>query len=208
MLPNPYIIHLEDIKEREKTQTHLQDTFGIPSIPFFPAIRIQQSPKIRWQLFGKWREMSLGELGCNASHVALYKSLIGRGFATIFEDDAVVNDMAGLTEFLKRIPSDFDIILLGYADILDAEIINNYRVVYKFNGTHAMILSEKARAYFIDEYDTLLKKNESLPTDWLWSHCISKYGLKVYAPLVPSIIQIEGLISSISGHVRRNKRWN
>lgn len=205
MLPNPYIIHLEDIKEREKTQEHLQNIFDIPSIPFFPAIRIHQSPKIKCQLYGKWREMSLGELGCNASHIALYKSLIGRGFATIFEDDAIVTDTAGLTEFLKKIPYGSDIILLGYNDILDGDIINNYKVVSKFYGTHAMIVSEKARAYFIDEYTTLMEMNESMPTDWLWSHCISKYRLKVYAPVIPSVTQIEGIVSSISGNIRKNK---
>ena len=71
-----------------------------------------------------------------------------------------------------------------------------------------MILTEKARECFIKEYALMMSQNECLPTDWLWSYCISKYGLKAYAPIKPAVTQIEGLESTITGKKRENKNFD
>ena len=203
MLPNPYIIHLETCKEREQTQKHLEDIF-VSKITIFHAKQITWSPKIHWKSHQGWKEMTLGELGCNASHYELYKSLTDVQYATIFEDDASADPVEGLSEFLNIVPKTFDILLLGYNDIASGYSEDGYRIIKQFYGTHAMILNAKARKCFIDEYDQMMSTNTCLPTDWLWSHCISKYGLKCFAPIKPSIVQKEGLISCINGKSRVN----
>jgi len=204
MLPNPYIIHLESCKERAQTQKHLEDIF-VSKITVFPAKQISWSPKIHWKSHQGWKEMTPGQLGCNASHYTLYKSLTDVEYATIFEDDACASGpLEILIEFLNIVPKTFDILLLGYNDIASGYSESGYMIVKQFYGTHAMILNAKARKCFIDEYDKMMSTNTCLPTDWLWSHCISKYGLKCYAPTKPSIIQHESLISCITGKYRVN----
>jgi hypothetical protein len=207
MLPNPYIIHLESCKERAQTQKHLEDIF-VSKITLFHAKQITWSPKIHWKSPWGFKEMTPGQLGCNASHYTLYKSLTDVEYATIFEDDASASGpFEILIEFLNIVPKTFDIILLGYNDITSGYSENGYRIVKQFYGTHAMIINAKARKCFIDEYDKMMSTNTCLPTDWLWGHCISKYGLKCYAPTKPSIIQQEGVISCITGKPRINKKF-
>jgi len=207
MLPNPYIIHLESCKERAQTQKHLEDIF-VSKITVFPAKQITLSPKIHWKSPWGFKEMTPGQLGCNASHYTLYKSLTDVEYATIFEDDAYASSpFEGLIEFLNIVPKTFDIILLGYNDIVSGYSENGYRIVKQFYGTHAMIINAKARKCFIDEYNEMMLTNTCLPTDWLWGHCISKYDLKCYAPTKPSIIQQERLISCITGKPRINKKF-
>ena len=213
MIPNPYIIHMMSCKEREQTQKHLEDAFAT-KIQIFPAL----VPGNNWFRTIRWTDMNSptkchimkpGQIGCNLSHYTLYKSLTGRGLSTIFEDDAKVNNIRYFISFMNAIKGkdDYDIILLGYSNLLEGDVFDaeRYRIVKSFWGTHAMILTEKARQCFIDEYDTMMEEDTCLPTDRLWSHCIKKYGLRTYAPLVPAVIYSNELISLIDGIY---KRWD
>lgn len=197
MLPNPHIIHLEDCHERDYVKEHLEENFGHQEIPFFPAIRVRTNTTIMWKPpYARYKPMLPGAVGCLESHIALYKSN-PRGILTVFEDDAVVKDSEGLSNFIRIFPKDYDIILLGYNKIAKGNIENNIYHVKRFYGTHAMILTENARQLLVEEYES--QKPLAEPMDWLWSHVIEDNNLKTYAPLSPCIIQKPGLESQITG---------
>jgi GR25 family glycosyltransferase involved in LPS biosynthesis len=201
MLANPYIIHLEDCHERDDVKEHLEKNFGGQEIPFYPAIRIDTNISIIWKSpYTGYKPMLAGAVGCLESHIALYKSN-QRGILTVFEDDAFVKDQNELNDFINLVPKDFDIILLGYNKIVNANIENGIYNVKRFYGTHAMILTENVRQLFIEEYET--QKPFAEPVDWLWSRIIEDNNLKVYAPLIPPIIQKPGLVSQITGVCRQ-----
>jgi len=206
MLPNPYIIHLESCTEREIIQTELEAFFQV-KIPFFHAISAIKDSNLLWKSPQGYKPLRPGELGCVESHYILYKENMHKDFLTVFEDDAEVIDMNGLGEFLNTIPNDFDILLLGYNQIVKGTVLQHYKTVTEFWGTHAMILSKKSRDLFINEYDYLKSIGQMQPADWLWNSIIQNNSLTVYTPLKPSIVQKEGLLSAITGGIRTKNKF-
>lgn len=61
-------------------------------------------------------QMNLAEIGCSISHFYAFNEIVEKGFqnAILFEDDIVIlPEFSNLNEYLKEIPSDFDIIHIG-----------------------------------------------------------------------------------------------
>ena len=79
------------------------------------------------------------------SHLELYKIILKNyEMAVIFEDDALLhpNFFKIIKNLLNIVPKDWDIILLGY-NCQECPIVNNYRQVTSFYGTHGYLINRK-----------------------------------------------------------------
>jgi len=65
-----------------------------------------------------YSELSLGQIACSWSHLTLYRQIVEKGYkkVLIFEDDVVVirKEMSKLQRILEEVPSDWDLLYLGY----------------------------------------------------------------------------------------------
>ena len=141
--------------------------------------------------------LSDGKAGCRQSHIAvakLAKSLYPLDKYIIFEDDCVLADdwetcLTGL-EFA-------DVIYLGYND----------KCEHTTFGTHALVLSPKARDVIIDYAE---KHKEDVINkgafDFILSLLCRKYGLLTCMPKMQDreryCHQKRGLVSQITGKIR------
>ena len=75
--------------------------------------------------------------------------------------------------------------------------------VRRFWGTHAVIVRRRAMLAILDMYQTSIQDGYGLPADWLYSYAIKRSSLRAYAPIVPLVRQRPGLVSLISGNLRR-----
>ena len=137
--------------------------------------------------------------GCCASHIGalkLSRSLHPLKHTLIFEDDCVLEE--GWEEALKGLEF-ADVVYLGYNDKCEHTVF----------GTHALLLSPKARDVIIEH--TMDIRNE-LPSisdgayDWVLSKLCRKYGLITCLPKLEDkekwCHQQKGLMSIITGKVR------
>ena len=91
-------------------------------------------------------QLSIGAIGCYFSHVQLWETTIlnNHMYSIILEDDFAipVNMIEEIEILIKRIPEDWDIILLHH-HISEYKQENGYRIVQRFQGTAAYMISNK-----------------------------------------------------------------
>jgi len=152
-------------------------------------------------------ESSPGNIGCTASHVEILEAFIKskHSHCAIFEDDAeLVGDLQGYFNLINKL-SEYDLIFFGVNEIVEgssSEIPTIYRIT-RFWGTHAVLVGRKAAVAILNTYKKYVDQGYALPADWLYSYAIKEEDLLAYAPIKPIIRQRPGLVSLISGQIRR-----
>ncbi|MFU2047874.1 glycosyltransferase family 25 protein [Avibacterium gallinarum] len=111
-----YVIHIESAKDRERLIKEQFDKLGI-KFQFFPAVNARENPE--HTLFShynaekhfqrKGRTLSLGELGCFASHYSLWKECANKNTPII-----VLEDDISILDNFKSVYSNLDEILESY----------------------------------------------------------------------------------------------
>jgi GR25 family glycosyltransferase involved in LPS biosynthesis len=137
-----------------------------------------------------------GPEGCTRSHVEvakLAKQLFPHDSYLVFEDDCVLSD--GWDTIYKAHPT-ADIVYLGYNDMCEHTIF----------GTHALLISPKARDLFLQQWQTIGEKVQNrMATDWILSRLIRDNKLYVVLPDKQTkelAMQKKGLVSLITKSVR------
>jgi GR25 family glycosyltransferase involved in LPS biosynthesis len=145
------------------------------------------------------QKITEGMIGCLESHLTILRNATRN--TLIFEDDCVY--VSDSSEFA---PIDFDILCLGTNENVEFTYIpnKNYLRVYRFWGTHALLIRHNAIKAILETYEKYKSKNIFLPADWLYSYAIKEHNLIAYAPKDPKqyFKQKSGLVSTINGKVR------
>ena len=151
-----------------------------------------------------------GMMGCTKSHLDLLTDANKDGIY-IFEDDTelvlpmnLVNIF--IDDVIKNVDNKWDIILLGANEYVSSKpITHEINRVYRFWGTHAMIINRDTYGLIKKIFDDSIKQDTFLPADWLYNEAINRYKLRVYGPNSPKLFfrQVPGLISAITGKVRQ-----
>jgi GR25 family glycosyltransferase involved in LPS biosynthesis len=140
-----------------------------------------------------------GMIGCLESHIQILKSVEQN--VLIFEDDCEC--LSNSNDFFV---DDFDIMCLGTNENVEFELLDgkDYLRVYRFWGTHAIILRETGIKAVLKTYEKYKNRKIFLPADWLYSYAIKEHNLKAYAPVNPKqyFKQKSGLVSSVNGKIR------
>ena len=143
-----------------------------------------------------------GMMGCTKSHLDLLTDAnndtelgLPMNLVNIFIDDVI-----------KNVDNKWDIILLGANEYVSSKpITHEINRVYRFWGTHAMIINRDTYGLIKKIFDDSIKQDTFLPADWLYNEAINRYKLRVYGPNSPKLFfrQVPGLISAITGKVRQ-----
>ena len=151
-----------------------------------------------------------GMMGCTKSHLDLLTDINKEGLY-VFEDDTelilpmnLVNIF--IDDVIKNVDNKWDIILLGANEYVSSKpITHEINRVYRFWGTHAMIINRDTYEIIKDTFNNAIKENTFLPADWLYNEAIHRYKLRVYGPSSPKLFfrQVPGLVSAITGKVRQ-----
>jgi GR25 family glycosyltransferase involved in LPS biosynthesis len=150
-----------------------------------------------------------GMMGCTKSHMNLLDNENRQG-VYIFEDDTeLVMSMEHVERFidevLKTQGDSWDIILLGANEYVNSKpITHEINRVYRFWGTHAMIINYNAYDFIKKTFYDALDEGVFLPADWMYNEAIRQYKLRVFAPSSPKLFfrQLPGLVSAITGKIR------
>lgn len=150
-----------------------------------------------------------GMMGCTKSHMNLLDDENRQG-VYIFEDDAeLVMPMEHVERFiddvLKTQGNSWDIILLGANEYVNSKpITHEINRVYRFWGTHAMIINYNVYDFIKKTFYDALDEGIFLPADWMYNEAIRQYKLRVFAPSSPKLFfrQVPGLVSAITGKIR------
>jgi GR25 family glycosyltransferase involved in LPS biosynthesis len=148
-------------------------------------------------------------MGCTKSHLDLLTDGNKDG-VFIFEDDTEIVLPMNLVnifidDVIKNVDNKWDIILLGANEYVSAKpITHEINRVYRFWGTHAMIINRDTYDLIKKTFDNAIEQNIFLPADWLYNEAINRYKLRVYGPNSPKLFfrQVPGLVSAITGKVR------
>ncbi|MCW9716154.1 MULTISPECIES: glycosyltransferase family 25 protein [Avibacterium] len=130
-----YVIHIESAKDREKLIKEQFDKLGI-KFQFFPAVNARENPE--HPLFShynsekhfqrKGRTLSLGELGCFASHYSLWKECANSNTPIIvLEDDiTILNNFESVYSQLDKVLAKYPFVWLhrNYRNNAKQEIEN------------------------------------------------------------------------------------
>ncbi len=140
--------------------------------------------------------ISNGAEGCTRSHVEvakLAKELYPHDSYLVFEDDCVLSD--GWDRIIRDNPT-ADVIYIGYNDLCEHTIF----------GTHALMMSPKARDLFLQQWKIIGEKVENkMATDWILSRLFVENKLHTVIPrkeFKDLAMQKKGLVSTITKRVR------
>jgi len=143
--------------------------------------------------------ITAGMIGCLESHIQILKDATKT--IIIFEDDCEY--VSNSNDFR---PLDFDILCLGTNENVEFQYLEgkDYLQVFRFWGTHALILRQTAIKAVLETYEKYCKQKIFLPADWLYSYAIKEHNLIAYAPINPKqyFKQKSGLVSTINGKIR------
>jgi len=130
----------------------------------------------------KGQSINPGIIGCTLSHLEVLKNMKYDSIV-IFEDDCTFHgDLVELNNFIKNAP-EFDILCLGTSETVESKPINsNYVQIFRFWGTHALLIKAKAAHAIIKTFEKYAKSKKFLPADWLYSYAIKDNNLIAYAP--------------------------
>jgi len=203
-----YSINLDDT--RKKYIYNLETATKLP-ITFFNASDGKEWWNSTMPHNHPWHNDTLtqGMMGCTQSHLNILNTTTENG-VYIFEDDAelilpmeLVNEY--INDVLKNSGNSWDIILLGANEYVNSQpVTQQINRVYRFWGTHAMIINKNVFELINTTFKDSLSKGIFLPADWLYNETIKKYKLQVYGPSSPKLFfrQVPGLTSAITGKIR------
>lgn len=127
----------------------------------------------------KHYQLTPGAVGCYLSHQNLLRIIrdSDKSFGIVFEDDSSIdkNIYGKLTAAISRIPSDWDILLLG-CHCINCVQYDEYKEMHRFFQTHGYVI-KKQSAKFVSEYiDKLLIEQQ---IDTVWSEMATKGLIKI-----------------------------
>lgn len=155
--------------------------------------------------------LTKGMIGCTLSHIKVLQESKSE-YTILFEDDCVFekNNKNEFELFMKNIEEltssqSFDILCLGANEIVDYldTKFDSIKRVYRFWGTHALIVKNSIVQYMRDTVYEYMKDSIFIPVDWLYSMVLTKYNLVAYAPKNSKqfFYQKSGLRSSINNSI-------
>ena len=160
------------------------------------------------------RALTKGEIGCALSHLSIYKRMIEEQLeiALILEDDISFNfNYVKLTSLIKKMPPDWECILLGHhsglsrdeegsASFWGRKSANKFLDIVRFServaGGYGYLINQKGAKKRLKEYQVIGK-----PTDYWEDKSINLYGIS------PPIINIanEYKVGSLLDRERSNE---
>jgi hypothetical protein len=128
------------------------------------------------------RRRTPGELGCLLSHVTACRESLAAGVQVLalFEDDCrAVQPLASIRDWLRKVataatafslPPQPEILLLGTMGAYFAlPWTPDAKLVERFNGSHALVLTRPFMEKVVGAYEMLLSRNLTAPVDGLYS---------------------------------------
>lgn len=189
---------------------HMQVQLARLALPFerFPALRGDALPTDLARYFPFGAHLSLGEIGCYASHLAIMQRVAaGRTAALILEDDVGLPDdlPRALESLLAALPQRWDIVRLSYHTKLTAQPLAQLgggRTLVRYSHvpttTGAYLLSPRGARAFLAERPRSLPIDHDLRRVWDWD--LDTYG--VSPPLVRDGVLGQSSIDSLSPNGR------
>ena len=188
------------LPERLEIVKQLEQNIKQP-ITIFNAIKGDLTNYIDFKHILPNEKITSGMIGCLESHIEILKN--AKRNILIYEDDCEF--VSDCNEFMKTVPN-YDILCLGTNENVEYTYINGkeYLKVYRFWGTHALLIRHNAISKILETYEKYNTKKIFLPADWLYSYAIKEKNLIAYAPVNPKqyFKQKSGLVSTINGKVR------
>jgi glycosyl transferase family 25 len=131
-------------------------------------------------------QMTPGEVGCSASHLAVYKTIRERGlpFALVLEDDARLADdfLSTIVSAIRMAPREWDVIRLiesskpsqTVAKVGDSRTIVRYLRIPR--STTGLIVSARGAAKLLTR--RLIKEPIDVEIRWPWQLDLNVYGIE------------------------------
>jgi len=176
-------IWLPSLSERYEIIKTLEKNIKKP-IRIFNAIdgSLHTDKYVNYRHILKGQSINSGIIGCTLSHLEVLKNM-NTDAIVIFEDDCTFHgDLVELNNFIKNAP-EFDILCLGTSETVESKLVDNkYVQIFRFWGTHALLIKAKAARAIIETFEKYSKSKKFLPADWLYSYAIKDNNLIAYAP--------------------------
>jgi glycosyl transferase family 25 len=172
----------------------------------FPALRADALPVGIQGLFAKDAELSLGEIGCYASHIAILRKVADGEIAApvlVLEDDLAVDPglRATIESVLQVLPPDWDFVRLSnqprwtvhrVAKLGDGRWLCRYSEVP--GSTGASLVSLSGARKFIEGRSRRFPVDQDLRRPWAWG--LNMFGVAP-APITPDVLP-QSSISTLS----------
>lgn len=165
-IDNVFVINLKNNTERWKT---INDKFKNTGLKLIRWDAVYGKDMTEQEIYDNTTTLcnlfcSPGMIGCSMSHITLWKHIVANNLdnVLILEDDAYPADDSftkDLNKALQNIPSDYDVIYLGYTFLQDKDLIIDgkkseyYTIVKSERGTHAYMLSNKGAKKLLESKD-------------------------------------------------------
>jgi GR25 family glycosyltransferase involved in LPS biosynthesis len=142
----------------------------------------QEIPKIGITVFQRFSALPGGNAGFSASHLAC---VTGHGLRFVFEDD-VYFESGALDVFnkaIEQLPDNFDMFYLGANVKTPAARYseNLYQVTGGVHTTHAILFSDHARQFIIENYDPA---EHNIIDEWYYRKGLSSMQCFVCSPMI------------------------
>jgi glycosyl transferase, family 25 len=203
MAPPIIVINLDRDTDR---LAHMQAELARLGLPFerFPALRGDALPTDLARYFPFGAQLSPGEIGCYASHLAIMQRVaVGQAPVLVLEDDVgLPEDLPrALDSLLAALPRRWDIVRLSYHTKLTARplaYLGAGRALVRYSHvpttTGAYLISPRGARKFLAERPRSLPIDHDLRRVWDWD--LDTYG--VGPPLVRDGVLGQSSIDSLS----------
>jgi len=206
-----YYINLDRSIDRRENIEYMCQRHGI-NPERFPAVdgklldlddpKYQQAlKKIKWWFLIENRK-NVGHFGCYLSHMSIFEKFLqtDKQYCFILEDDAEIitsNLKEGIMKNMKNLPSDWDILLLGYEvnggpngykevreGNKDTKLKNGLLNLKYFTGTHAYILTRNCIKKLIENLQVM-----DWIIDWNIAYLARRGLVNIYGAFPPLVCQ-------------------
>ena len=210
-----YMIHLPSVVEREPYIQSIKSIIGPNELQIIPA-----SDGHHWKHCSTFpmnhphsgKPTEQGNIGLVETLFKIFEDekMNSKPFI-VFEDDCrFYVPWLEVEEYIEKVDlatqGAWDIILLGANEYVESSYFTStIRKVQRFWGTHAMVIKPTSLATLLEGFTENLENGIFLPADWMYNIAIKQKGLRCYGPFIPNLYcaQIPGLVSSITGNVRK-----
>lgn len=184
------VIHISSAVEREPLVTELLAALGPGATVREAAVPPPDAPRTCALFIGEAEDgeqpsvapRTLGEAGCLLSHVTACREALAAGaeVLALFEDDCRVSaSLSALRDWLHKVataaaafglPPQPEILLLGTMGAYFAlPWTPEAKLVERFNGSHALVLTRPFMEKVVAAYEMLLSRGLTAPVDGLYS---------------------------------------
>lgn len=127
-------------------------------------------------------ELSLGAIGCYLSHVNIWKKLLDENQKQqrlyIFEDDTVPTfSKTQVDEYIKELPSDWDILLFGGIYHKSIPVSKNIAKIHEFYCLHGYVVNNKNIHTLLNNAFPISKQIDHWLSDLCKKNMINIYGV-------------------------------